>query len=239
MKKITLLIFSLLFCNFTAPVFAEDAMKDIREKFNLSQLKKKDFKDPQLKTESAFIYTILQNTNELKIHQMNGEINNRVFITDKSGRHEIVVAFEIDKNGEVIDGTGKHVTDCLNMASLNYHHPYKSPLSHFSSDILPWLLWGNCKDDPSSIEQRVSAYILDFKEGFHSSINESSGFYLPKGFKFKGEGQPEAVAFFLKALETSGFNLQSFYPHNLDNPESQALFFKALESGITELIKNA
>jgi hypothetical protein len=239
MSKYLAMLIPLLLMGVVSPVMAGSYMKEIRQKFDLVRLKKKDLKDSEMKAQAAFIYTVLSNTNELRIHQMGGAINNRVFLGKENGRYEFVAAFDLDENGEIIDGTGRHVNDCLNKGSLNYHNPTAAPLSHFAADILPWILWGNCENDPGTAEQRVTAYMLDFKEGFSATLSNNKGFYLPKRFKFNNEGQSETVAFFQKSLNSSGFKFNEFYPDKVSDPESQKQFFEALESGIQRLVKNA
>ncbi|WP_438464090.1 hypothetical protein [Marinomonas sp. PE14-40] len=208
----------------------------MRDMFELRALNAESLKDIETKINSATIFTILANTQELHSHQMNGEIHNQVYL-HKDGHKEAVFKFDIDDNGKAIDGTGSLVTDCINQASFNYYHPYEQPLGHFSVDTLPWLLWGNCRNDPSTKEQRVAAFIKDFSMGFERVISGKQGFYLPRNFSFSDSGQSETISFFLKALDTSGFEIASFLPKDIQNKEKQRLFISALEDGINILLK--
>ena len=237
MKKLVLIVF--LFLVTSGVTYASDEVGFLRELSNdlgLPKLSKKSIKSKNIKSNSAFIYTVLANTRELRIHQMNGAVNNRVYVHD-DGREAVFVS-DVDENGNDVDGTSKLVKDCLNQGSFNYYHYSDQPLGHFSGDILPWLVWGNCKNDPSSLNQRIEAYMLDFRDGFRRAIDSNEGYYLPKRFKFKKTGQSEAVGLFFKSLESQGFKLESFVPSQLHDLERQEEFFEALEAGMKELLKN-
>lgn len=233
MKEIT----SILLClAFLIPIFCKAGEEsEISKRLELKKLDTSDLANLRLKAEAAFIFTILANTQELRIHQMGGATNNQVFLSGENGRYEIVVAYDRHKNGD----TGKHVNDCLNKGSLNYYHPYATPLGHFTADILPWLTWGNCKDDPSSLNQRIEAYMSDFREGYIRAINKKEGFYLPEKFNFEGSGQSEAVSFFKKATELSKFNMSDFLPKKIHEKKHQEEFFKAIEKGMKILLKHS
>jgi len=219
-----------------ASIATPSFVKKISKSIALEKLKKKDLKNSDIKIIAAFVYTVLSNTSELRIHQMNGEVQNQVYIKDDGT--ELVVAFDLDGSGNIIDGTGSMVEDCINQGSYNYHHQRHKPLGHFAVDILPWLVWGNCKEDISILSHRAEAYILDLREGYASMQEEKVGLYLPEKFKFKGVGQSESVAFFIKALAATNFNLVSFIKEGMHNPAEQEDFFNALEVGIKELLKN-
>jgi len=103
-------------------------------------------------------YHVLKNTPELNIHQMRGAVNNKVYIS-KDGHKEAVY-----------DNSGKLVTDPVNMGSYNYSHPSDEPFGHFVNDMLPWIMWGNSKDDPTSISERLSAYSKDLYIGLLFTI---------------------------------------------------------------------
>ena len=233
MSKFSILVLSLLVIT---PSFTSAGEADFLKNLKLEKYSKKSLKNLDVKAFSAFIFTVLSNTQELHIHQMNGEIYNEVYIHDEG--HEAVFRFDHDEKGKKIDGTGKLVTDCLNQGSFNYYHPYKAPLGHFAFDILPWLMWGNCKEDPSTLNQRIEAYMLDFRAGHALALDRKEGFYLPKRFGYKDTGQSETVGFFAKALENSGFDFKTYFPGEFSSPEKQEEFFKALEAGIKELLKN-
>lgn len=203
--------------------FAKNAIKT----FGLVKYKSKHLKDPNFKIAASTIYTILANTQELRIHQMNGETDNQTFI-HKDGHREAV-----------FDKEGKAVESCPNKATYNYYHPFEAPLGHFTADILPWLMWGSCTDDVSTQEQRIEAYVLDFREGFDRNAANGNGFYLPNEFRFKKYGQREGIGFFLRALDIAGYNISNFVPANINNKDEQERFFSAIKSGMTVLIKNS
>ncbi len=213
----------------------------IYKRLKLEEYTGSSLKDPDVKAFSAFIFTVLSNTRELRIHQMNGEIYNEVHLRRRGG--ESVYKFERDENGNKIEGTGVPVTDCVNKGSHNYFHPYKAPLRHFSGDMIPWFVQGNCIGDPGSRnpgsrEQRVEAYVQDLREGHERALSSGDDFSLPWSFRFRKTGQSEAISFFSKALERSEFDFTAYYPGEITNPEKQEQFFQALEAGIKDLLEN-
>ncbi len=106
----------------------------------------------------ALIIEILRNTPELNIHQMNGQTENQVFVHQDGG--------EIVFNAE-----GERVTDPTNMGSYNYYDAVEEPLAHFAKDTDPWLKWGNARNDPSTPDQRLTAYLKDLKIGIIAAYN--------------------------------------------------------------------
>ena len=103
------------------------------------------------------LFFILKNTPEHHIHNMRGA-NNRVYL-HKDGHQEAV-----------FDHNGNAVTDCINMASYNYANPKTSPFMHLFKDTAPWLIWGNCRADPTSPSERFAAYMKDLHIGFRRSV---------------------------------------------------------------------
>ena len=170
---------------------------------------------------------MLANTEELRIHQFNGASDNEVHVKSdiaNGGYPELVVRFDRDENGNKIDGTGKHVQDCENKGSFNYKHPQREPLGHFAQDILPWIQWGNCREDATTREQRVSAYIMDIELGLERLIAANSSYYLPNGFNFKESGQSETIAFFVAALDKASFDLNGFIINDQNSIEKRKEF---------------
>ena len=96
--------------------------------------------------ELQLIYHWLANTSETRIHQMRGATENKLYLHE-DGQMEAVY-----------DGEGKLVKDGINDGSYNYAHPTKDPVNHFKMDILPWIFWGNSRTDPTSIDERITAY---------------------------------------------------------------------------------
>lgn len=213
--------------------------KSMVNKYGLDEYSIRNLDDPNFKARSAFIYTLLANTEELRIHQFNGETKNEVWVsngaTDSGGYAELVVKFKFDENGNRIDGTGAHVRDCENMGSFNYKHPVYSPLGHFAQDILPWIEWGNCSGDTTSQEQRISAYVEDIEIGLERVIASGTGYVLPVNFSFSESGQAETIAFFIKAFELAEFELYPFIMEGASEPKSRKLFIASLEKGLIEI----
>jgi hypothetical protein len=89
-------VFSLLAlsaCASTPDQFA----KSIASELELSNYNATDLKDHEVKTKTAFIYTLLENTQELRVHQFNGAYHNEVYVKNESvngGYPELVVKFE-------------------------------------------------------------------------------------------------------------------------------------------------
>ncbi len=111
--------------------------------------------------ELSVIHFILRHTQEVNVHQMRGESENKIYVK-KDGHSEAV-----------FDKEGKLVTN-YNAGSYNYYSCEENPIKHFSYDILPWLAWGNAKDDPTSYKERLFAYSLDLNRGIqHYIFNDS------------------------------------------------------------------
>ena len=104
---------------------------------------------------SAIQY-ILKNTYENNIHKMRGETENKVY-THEGGMEAV-----FDKDGTV-------VTNAWNKGSYNYGS-YDKPIGKFLLDILPWLAWGNGRDDPTSFDERFFYYCQDLDNGIQSYI---------------------------------------------------------------------
>lgn len=155
---------------------------------------------------------------------MNGETENQVFVHDSGG--EAVY----DKNGNL-------VKNCENMGSYNYAHYKKEPLLHFAVDMLPWLRWGNCREDTTTQEQRVGAYIMDIANALEISRSSEVGYFLPEGFSFSSSAQNQAIAFFLAALDQSDFDLYNFILNGQGSEEKRMEFLEILEAGFISNLK--
>lgn len=232
---IIIFILCLVSCATGPDQFANSMTSD----YELKEYSGADLENREFKEKVAFIYTLLANTQELRIHQFNGASDNEVYVKSEmvnGGYPEMVVRFERDANGNKIDGTGKHITDCENMGSFNYKHPEREPLGHFSQDMLPWIKWGNCREDSTTLEQRISAYTADIELSLERLVAVNSPYYLPSGFEFRHNYQTETIAFFFGALERSGFDLYGFINGDTASTESRKEFYKALENGINSLV---
>lgn len=202
--------------------FATSASKG----FDLPKYENANLENSGFEAKSAFIFSILYHTSELNIHRMNGQSENQVFVHEQGGE-------------AVYDKNGKLVTDCNNKGSFNYAHYKREPLEHFSVDILPWLRWGNCREDPTSIEQRIEAYALDFRSGFDIASSDARGYFLPAEFDLSAPTISVTLAFFLEAFESSGFDLYTFIMKNQKNTEERIKFIEALKNGFKSHFENA
>jgi hypothetical protein len=159
----------------------------VRAKYRLAPIDDTALADPDTRVKLAFLRTALSKTQELHIHRMRGASKNQVFVAP-DGYSEAVV-----------DENGKLVTDCVNMASYNYFRVDREPWEHFMFDMLPWIESGNCASDPTSREERIAAYLQDFRNGAIRAFNGPPA-SLPVDFSFNGKGQAETAALFLRAL---------------------------------------
>ena len=197
--------------------FANQASRD----FGLNTYDSLSLDDEKIQAEAAFIFSVLFNTYESNTHQMNGEIGNKVYVHD-------------DGREAVFDSEGNLVAACENKGSFNYAHYKKEPLAHFAVDILPWLRWGNCREDTTTREQRILAYIADFENGFDIASSDNRGYFLPANFDFGQPGQSETIAFFLLAFDNSNFDLYSFIMNDQYSEEARLKFIQALTNGFKQ-----
>lgn len=110
--------------------------------------------------EEAIIVLILENTNEVAIHQMRGETGNKVY-QHKDGHREAV-----------FDADGNAVKNGYNDASYNIANPRTQPLGHFELDISPWIVMGNTRSDPTDKNERIFAYMGDIENGLRRAIKQ-------------------------------------------------------------------
>ena len=132
------------------------------------------------------IYNILKQTPEWYIHQQRGQSGNTVWL-HPDGHKEAVYGPD-----------GKLVQDGINDGSYNYFHPVNQPLHHFWADIHPWIILGNSRKDPTSMEERISSYILDLEEGIRRAHTMRNNF---TDQDFDEPGQKEVLALFLSIVK--------------------------------------
>ncbi len=221
------LIFILLALFISHPSLAKPSsslfMNPVAKKMNLEPLETQDLQNNHdLMMQTALLHSILRNSYELAIHQMNGQENNRVFIKE---------------TGEeaVFDENGQPVTSCENKGSYNYFHPVKEPFRHFAADIYPWIALGNCREDTTSQEQRIHAYVKDFKLGLNRVVNHGD-FTISRDFTIDDPGQAYTIAFLIEVFERSDLPLQEFIQNGgLKNKDLQEQLIKAFEKSLTKV----
>lgn len=121
-----------------------------------------DSGEPPSLEQLSIIWFVLSSTGESNIHRMRGEKDNTVYIRksdENKGYQEAVY-----------NGAGALVTNSYNQGSFNYYHYKEKPIKHFLYDSLPWLEWGNAKDDPTSFKERLYHYSLDLNLGIQAYI---------------------------------------------------------------------
>ncbi len=175
------------------------------------------------KKEVALIHHWLANTSENRIHQLRGARDNKVFL-HKDGHIEVVY------NGE-----GNLVKDGINDGSYNYAHPIKEPLKHFNQDILPWILWGNSRKDPTTVKERLEAYSQDLSAGLsRAQVNHNKKF---KRIRIK-DSERMAAEFFLRVLKEG--EVESIL-QIIEDPDFKVkkphLIGKGLTKGLISVIK--
>lgn len=99
----------------------------------------------------SIINYILKHTYENNIHQMRGETENKVYLSE-DGREAVY-----DKNGNL-------VTNDYNRGSFNYAS-YDEPIDKFLLDFFPWMIWGNTQNDPTKFAERFYYYCYDLNVG--------------------------------------------------------------------------
>ena len=134
--------------------------------------------------EIEMVWRWLSNTSELPIHQLRGKTGNKLYL-HKDGHKEVVY-----------DADGKLVKDGINDGSYNYAHPVNEPLKHFNQDILPWILFGSSRTDPTSVKERLEAYSRALGIGL-AAAQEKPKEEVPK----LAESELSAVRFFLEVVK--------------------------------------
>ena len=166
------------------------------------------------KQEVEMVWRWLGSTSELPIHQLRGKTGNKLYL-HKDGHKEAV-----------FDAEGKLVKDGMNNGSYNYAHPVKEPLKHFNQDILPWILMGSSRADPTSVKERLEAYSRALGVGL--SVAQGN----PKEEVRKlSESELNAVRFFLEVAKAGKVEVVF---EILGDPKFQAQEPKKIGEGLTE-----
>lgn len=134
------------------------------------------------------IYEILAKTSEVAIHQMRGEVENKVYL-NKSGEEY------------VFDKDGNRVENGYNDGSFNYAYYEDEPLLHYIMDISPWIMLGNSEQDPTDTKERIYAFMGDLEGGIFRAHEAAPFEPLPASHQWKKMGQIQALAVFAKAID--------------------------------------
>ena len=184
-------------------------------------------KEPSAGQLSA-IWFILSNTGESNIHQMRGEKENKVYIRKSDENDGYMEA--------VYDGEGKLVTNSYNKGSFNYYYYREKPIKHFLFDSLPWLEWGNARDDPTTFDERLYYYTQDLSHGIQAYIFEAKEDMLPKiDFESLNEGERLAYQFFSYLLFNKKYSIK-LEPENLERLKEDSKYYWEYFGQIHELL---
>jgi hypothetical protein len=174
----------------------------------------------------AVIHAVLSATQEVFIHQQRGASENKVYLSP-------------DGHKEAVYGSdGKLVSDGMNDGSYNYFHPQADPMRHFLFDIHPWVLWGASEKDPTSLHERIFAYVSDLERGITAASKATdSGKITLKELK---AGEIEAYAILLRVIHEGGAEELFTLIENHRVPDSTGLvpLLRKIESGFRKVYKN-
>ena len=134
------------------------------------------------------IYTILSFTNEKAIHQMRDETGNQVYLAG-------------DGREGVYDANGDLLANGYNDGTYNYADWQEEPLLHFTMDISPWIELGISATDPTSVKERIYAYMGDLETGIIRAQDRAPLEALSSDHRFLDLGQSQAIAIFYKVIE--------------------------------------
>ncbi len=153
-NKILIIIFMI----FSFGVYANDiTVIDMLNGENFKETNLKSIEKPT-KYELSVINFILKNTNEINIHQMRGEKDNKIYLS-KDGHNEMVIN---KKKKEIIKN--------YNTGTYNRYSNFENPINHFIYDTLLWLKYGVIQDNVTDIKERLYYYFLDLELGIQAYI---------------------------------------------------------------------
>ncbi len=194
-----------------------------------------DLSDVEMKNGEVldFLYLALSNTPELYTHNM------RSF--DSHGQIKIINKVFVRKSGQngyaelVFGPDGEQVTDCINKGSANYYYGAKNPLLHFDADTLPWLLLGNCRQDPTTVKERLSYYIYDFGIGLKEAHTKYRAGQRPN-LDVSNLPQVRTIKLFLKAIELGNGNIEHFINLEKVNDQDYVKFLNVMKTGLASVL---
>ena len=134
----------------------------------------------------APIFSVLSETAEVFVHRQRGAEKNQIFVSTDGHREAVYGA------------DGKLVTDGINDGTYNYFPRQSDPMRHFFYDMHPWIIWGFSAKDPTTIKERIFAYVSDLESGV-AKVASSSGKAKIKPADLK-TGEIEAYAIFLHII---------------------------------------
>ena len=76
--------------------------------------------------------------------------------SDHNPRNNVKIVSSDGKIESVYNENGSIVTDPVNMGTNNKSDPNKNYVGHFIDDMLPYYLWGNTEDDPTTMLERIT-----------------------------------------------------------------------------------
>lgn len=197
MKTVLLITLLLVLYGCASQSSIESMSRSMSRQYDLATYTANDLNNADFQLKAAFVYTVLYNTTEVWTHRMNGEHGNEVFV------HESGAEIVFDQNKQRVDS-------CENRGSFNYAHYQRQPLAHFTVDSLPWLKWGNCREDSTTTEQRLEAYLEDFEIGLRQTAAQDMTLFLPAEFDLTNPGDSEALSFYFNAFDVAEYDLKAF-----------------------------
>lgn len=204
MKKLILISLVLIF-GVTGTCFSKDS-SSISNFFHIEINTNQNIPDDKL----SIINFILSNTFENNIHKMRGENENVVYVNEDNGQE-----FVYDKKGKL-------VTNAYNQGTYNYGK-YSEPFKKFLLDIFPWLKWGNSKKDPTSLGERLYAYLWDLDYGIQSYIFCTDQIKTVS-YKNLSQDEKEVAQFFNQILFNESYEIQ-LTQENLDKLRNDEDFY--------------
>lgn len=144
----------------------------------------------------SIIRYVLKNTEEVNIHKMRGETDNKVYVNE-------------DGREAVYDKDGNLVTNSYNQGTYNFYSNETEPIEKFIFDIAPWLKYGNTRDDPTTFEERLYHYTLDLDIGIQNYIFFGSDKVLEAvSFEELSENEKEVYYIFLGLLFNENYSTE-------------------------------
>ncbi|WP_156286338.1 hypothetical protein [Oceanivirga salmonicida] len=221
MKKKVLLV---IFMVFSFGLYANGNIIDM--------LDGKDFKGVNLKNvetptdyELSVINFILKNTNEINIHQMRGEKDNKVYVSE-DGHSETVVNL-----------SNKEVVKNYNKGTPNRYSNLESPIKHFAYDTLLWLKYGVSPNDITDTNERLQYYILDLNFGIQAYIFNENDEFPAISFDALSEKEKNVYKFFKFLIFNEKYKVKLNYKTKKLYRESGEEYLKYLQQMLDLILK--